>query len=353
MSSNTGDDDDRDQRCDDGGGGNNSGEIMLSSKKECISCVQNNTDNITEGIESVALQDICTCANCGKEGNSDEMNTCNKCKMVKYYNAACKKKHRTKHKKKCEKRVAELHDEQLFKETPPEECTICMLPMPLDSSQVSFQTCCGKLICNGCFYAMEMGEEEKDLCPFCRNPLASSDKEIIKRVKELMDKGNANAFNFFGYACAHGRYNMSRDWTNANESWLKAGELGCADGYFQLGVSYDKGWGVEVDKEKAKHFWELAAMNGNILGRHNLGCIEGMAGNEHRAMRHMIIAAKAGYAGSLDKVKHGFKVGLVTKDEYANTLRAYQKRQLEMKSDERDEAAIVNAEIMRHIRPYV
>ena len=42
------------------------------------------------------------------------MNTCNKCKMVKYCNAACKKKHRTKHKKKCERRVAELHDEQLY-----------------------------------------------------------------------------------------------------------------------------------------------------------------------------------------------------------------------------------------------
>jgi len=77
-----------------------------SSKKECTSCEQNNIDTITEGIDSVALlDDTSTCANCGKEGNSDDMNICNKCKQVKYCNAACKKKHRHKHKKHCERYV--------------------------------------------------------------------------------------------------------------------------------------------------------------------------------------------------------------------------------------------------------
>ena len=48
------------------------------------------------------------CANCGKEGDGDSMNTCNKCDLVQYCNAACKKKHKSKHKKKCERRAAEL-----------------------------------------------------------------------------------------------------------------------------------------------------------------------------------------------------------------------------------------------------
>src|SRR5210317_1594123 len=90
------------------------------------------------------------CASCGKEGGN--LNTCNKCKMVKYCNAACKKKHRSKHKKSCDKRGAELHDEALFREHPPrEECPICFLTLPLDQDQTSFnttfQTCCGKIIC--------------------------------------------------------------------------------------------------------------------------------------------------------------------------------------------------------------
>ena len=65
---------------------------------------------------STADKDVPICANCGKEG-SDINNTCNKCKMVKYCNAACKKKHRHKHKKECEEHVrlaaehaAELHE---------------------------------------------------------------------------------------------------------------------------------------------------------------------------------------------------------------------------------------------------
>ena len=60
--------------------------------------VINDTDNI---------RTITSCANCGKEGG-DSMNTCNKCDLVQYCNAACKKKHKTKHKKKCERRAAEL-----------------------------------------------------------------------------------------------------------------------------------------------------------------------------------------------------------------------------------------------------
>jgi len=51
------------------------------------------------------------------------------------------------------------------------------------------------------------------------------------------------------------------------------------------------------------------------------------------------IAAKAGSKDSLDQVKNGFMQGIVTKDEYANTLRAHQKIQDEIKSDARDKAA--------------
>ena len=53
-----------------------------------------------------SMAPIATCAYCGKEG-SDVNNECNKCNMVKYCNAACKKKHRKKHKKVCERIVSD------------------------------------------------------------------------------------------------------------------------------------------------------------------------------------------------------------------------------------------------------
>jgi len=282
-----------------------------------------------------------TCAACGKEGDSNDMNICNKCKSVRYCNAACKKKHRTKHKKKCDRRVAELYDEKLFKEHPPnEECPICMLPLPLDMSESIFYSCCGKRICNGCIYAMKMSEG-KDLCAFCRTPYATSDEEHIKRIKKLIEKDNPEAYYLLAGCYDAGRYGTPQDYQKANELYLKSGELGCAVAYYNLGNSYMDGEGVEVNMKKAKHYWELAAMKGHVEARSNLGCIEGMAGNHHRAMRHFILAARAGVERSLEGVKEmGFDRGLVAKDEYAHTLRAYHERQKEMKSDERVKAAI-------------
>ena len=104
-------------------------------------------------------------------------------------------------------------------------------------------------------------------------------------------------------------------------------------------MSYQNGDAVEVDMKKAKHYFELAAMGGNVKARTNLSFIEGQAGNHHRAYKHLLIGARAGDDLSLDNVKRGYKYGLITKDEYADTLRVYHERQKEMKSDERDKAA--------------
>ena len=313
-------------------------EEIKSNKEEFTSCELNNVDNITEGIDSVAILDnMSACANCGKEEISDDMNICNKCKMVKYCNAACKKKHRKKHKKVCERRVAELHEERLFKEVEPEECPLCFLPLP-PADQTTVESCCGKRICNGCIFAIGMSDE-KDLCAFCRTPPPSSDEERVKQIKNLMDKGNGVGFYQFASFYARGVYGIPQDFQKVNELFLKAGELGCATAYYNLGVSYDIGEGVEIDMQKARHYYELAAMGGDIDARHNLGCEEWEGGNKQRAMKHYLISARAGHERSMDDVKAGYMKGLVTKDEYANTLRAYHERQKEMKSDQRDKAA--------------
>jgi len=282
-----------------------------------------------------------TCANCGKgEEESNNLKSCAACKLVKYCSRDCQVAHRPQHKKECKKRAAELYDEKLFADLPPRECPICFLPMPLDADKSLFKSCCGKSICLGCIYAMKMSEG-KDLCAFCRMPPPSSAEESIKRLKNLMDKGNGEAIYNLGGHYDEGTLGLPQDYQKANELYLTGGELGCADAYYNLGISYDNGNGVEVDKKKAKYYYELAAMCGHIKARHNLGCSEGAAGNEQRAYRHMIIAARGGSKESLDMVKEGFKQGFVTKDEYANTLRACHERQREMKSKERDTVALI------------
>ena len=140
----------------------------------------------------------------------------------------------------------------------------------------------------------------------------------------------------------YGINGMPQDYQKANELYLEGGELGYALG---------NGRGVEVDQKKAKYYYELAAMCGHIKARHNLGCSERQAGNLHRAIKHMIMAAKAGDEVSLNTVKHCFMQGIVKKDEYANTLRAHQQRKDEMKSDARDKAELALAsDMLRSIR---
>jgi len=318
-------------------------ELQISSGSD-IHSSSTSIDAVTEDFTNMGVTIDSICASCGKEGNSYDMNICNKCKEVKYCNAACKKKHRSKHKKACDRRVAELYEEALFKDHPPnEECPLCLLPLSYESNRSNFMSCCGKVICDGCSYAtmisIGMTSEGKDLCAFCRIPDATTNKEHIRRLKKLMEKGNAEALNHFAGCYSQG-LGVSQDDSKANELWLKAGELGYAAGYYNLGCSYMHGDGVGVDMNKVKHYWELAVRGGNVLARHNLGVTEHETGNQQRAYKHWLIAARAGDKQSIDMVKNGFVDGFITKAEFANTLRAYHDRQKETMSDMRDKAAL-------------
>ena len=294
----------------------------------------------------MSLNEPMMCANCGKgEEGAIDLKFCTACKMVKYCNRDCQIAHRPQHKRACKKRAAELHDELLFKEPPPcEECPICMLPLPLDNNY-RYYACCGKSICDGCIYAMHKATMKKgkkwkeNVCAFCRTP-PRPDEEFIRQLRQLLEKGNASACYELARCYANGKNGLPQDRVKAKELYLKAGEFGCAAAYCNLGYAYHAGDGVEIDKKKSIQFYQLAAMKGDVFARYNLGATELKAGDFHRAYKHFMISARAGYTKSLDLVKHGFMNGHVTKDQYANTLREYQKSQDEMKSDTRDKAVV-------------
>ena len=291
---------------------------------------------------------IVMCANCGKgEEGAIDLKFCTACKMVKYCNRDCQIAHRPQHKKACKKQAAELHDEQLFKEPqPPDECPICCLPLPINLKELSFKTCCGNVICNGCTNAMideavrrgKKNVEEAIICAFCRTPVETSDEEAIRRMNNLIGSSNGDAINAFGGRYAYGTHDVQQDITKANELYLRAGELGCAQGYNNLAQSYGNGRGVNIDKKKGKYYFELAAMNGDVDARVRLFGIEGKAGNRDRAMKHILMAARAGDNEALEKVKEGFMRGIFSKEEYGISLRAYHKRTEEAKSVEREKA---------------
>jgi len=281
------------------------------------------------------------CANCGKEG-SDVTNTCNKCKEVMYCNAACKKKHRKKHKKECERRVAELHDEKLFKQPPPlEDCPICMIRLPYLGAGRTYMSCCGKLFCNGCVHAFRsrITKRKDDVCPFCRTPMPTSVEEDMKRMEKRIKLNDARAIHNLGGFYSEGRFGLPQSRAKALELYHRAAELGYAESYYNIGNAYKFGESVERDEMMALYYWELAAMGGNVNARHNLGCLKGKAGNIDRALKHWMIAVKDGDPDSLKNIKLLYSQGHATKDYYAKALCSYQAYLDEIKSDQRDEAA--------------
>ena len=304
-------------------------------------------DGVCEMLDNMSTADnediISICANCGKEG-SDVTNICNKCKSVKYCNAACKKKHRKKHKKECERRVAELHDEQLFKQPlSKEDCPICMIPLPPLPMATTYMACCGKVICRGCIYAVQKTRNRKrkaTLCPFCRIPAPTSKVEIMERYKKRIDIGDdSTALRNLGCRYRDGEFGLPQSHDKALELWHQAAELGDSTAHFNIGNAYIYGRGVAEDIKKAIHYFELAAMGGNAGARHALGVFEGLDGNHYRAIKHWVIAAGGGDHDSLKAMQGMYTDGHATKDDFETALRSYQAYLDEIRSVQRDEAA--------------
>ena len=290
--------------------------------------------------------DIILCSNCGKgEESAGDLKACTACKMVKYCNRECQIAHRPQHKKACKKRAAELHDEALFKMPPPkEDCPICFLRLPSMDTGRRYYSCCGKTVCSGCIHAVEIMIKGYPLCPFCRTPVPKSDEEGIDMLQKRVEVGDAHGIVNFGCYYSGGLYGLARDHDKAVELWHKAGKLGYANAYHNIGNAYYIGRDVERDGKKADHYYELAAMGGHADARHNLGNSEARAGNWDRAIKHYMIAAGAGQNESVKGIQMLYTNGDATKQDYTKALLAYQEYLEDMRSEQRDQAAVFDDE---------
>jgi len=290
--------------------------------------------------------EVSVCANCGRgEEESHKLKSCTACKLVKCCSRACQIAHQSQHKKECRKRAAELHDEKLFKQPPAaEDCPICFERLPYLNTGSSYYSCCGKVLCSGCIdaplYDDQGNKLDNEKCPFCRVPWPESEEEAVERLKERMEIRDPMAIFNMGCYYRVGINGFPQDYTKALELWRRAADLGCAGAYNNIGCAYDIGEGVEVDKKKAKHYLELAAMAGDVAARRNLGILEEEEkGNMSRAIKHYMLAVRGGDNDSLKQIKQLYSKGYATKEDYTKALQSYQAYIEEIKSVKRDEAA--------------
>ena len=291
---------------------------------------------------TAAARKMC-CASCGiAELDDIALTKCDGCDLTRYCSDECKDDHRPEHEATCKERAAELRDEALFKQ--PEgshhgDCPICCLPLPINPNYKNrLQSCCCKVICNGCSHADNTHQwEEKGqqpTCPFCRHPVPKTQGEAYKNLMKRVEANDPAAMREMGY-----RNSNEGDYEGAFKYLTKAAELGDAHAHYELSIMYLNGDGVEKDEKKETYHLEEAAIRGHASARQHLACCEENNGRIDRAVKHFIIAANLGHDRSIQDLKECYKGGKISKNDFAAALRAHHAAVNETKSPQREAAA--------------
>ena len=247
---------------------------------------------------------------------------------------------KTKEREKALKFNTQADEEELFNDPQWQNCPICSLPLPSEALGSTYLLCCGTKVCGGCVYDMDRkaGGQSRG-CGLCGMPPENSLEEHLERLNTRIDKYNDPlACNYLGVYYKNGNLGLPKDITKAHALWEKGGEMGCREALGNLASAYDEGDGVNYSTKKARYYYELAAMKGDIVSRHNLGCLERREGNNHRAVKHWLISAAQGGKKSLETIQQEIKEGNATQDEYEKALRSYKNAVKMTKSKSREKA---------------
>ena len=296
--------------------------------------------------------DIILCAACGKEEDEDSnLKACTACKMVKYCNRDGQIAHHRQHEKACKKRAAELKEEALFEQPPPnEDCPVCFLPLP-PIGERRYQSCCGKTLCCGCIDAVydRTPSHKIPVCPFCRTPVLTTDEEDLQRLNKRVERNDAKAISMLAGCYVDTKFGFARDINRAIELWTRASALGNITASGLLGDVYNpdvkRTIGVKKDLEKAVDYYSIAARGGHDAARYNLGVLQSNVGNINTGMKHYMIASAQGHDLALQRVKEGYMEGHVTKDDFAKALRAHKDAQDEIQSEQRTKSKLKRGKV--------
>ena len=240
----------------------------------------------------------------------------------------------------------------LFVPPPPtEDCPVCFIPLPRSSiAHITYMVCCGKEMCSACFHescrvlkAKNAKRAEKKLalfeflCPFCRAPKAKSDEDRIRRYEKRAEKGDSYAISLLAVFCRIGCYGLAKDLRRSCALFHRAADLGQTDAMCELGRMYALGVdGVSLDETKGREFLERAAKKGHTKALVNLAALEKGKGRAELELTYLRTAAAAGDGYAVKILWKRFREGAICKDDLEESLRAYQKANEDIRSEERE-----------------
>ena len=195
-------------------------------------------------------------------------------------------------------------------------------------------------LCDGCIFAHRDATDDLGLysCPFCRDPIATSETERLKKTEKRLKRGDSDAFYMIGGYYFEGKPPLKQNRKKGIEMMNQAAELGLEMAHHSLGIAYAVGVGVEKNEKKALYHLRLAAISGILESRHVLG-LATRRGDPNLAYKHFLIAAEAGHDESLKEVKTGYAKGHVEKDAFEKALCGHKAAKNEVTSEPREKAA--------------
>ena len=252
----------------------------------------------------------------------------------------------------------ELEGADLFAPLPPtEDCAVCLVPLPYVNSEVCYQICCGNRICWSCFNenweSVKKQNEEKNAgkkisfaCPFCREPVPTSDDgdEVESAwLQARCLKNDHIALKLMGGHYLSGTLHTPKDELKALDYFIRAVELGSPEACLFIASCYREGKGVTINKERAAFFYRIGALRGDVAARHDIGFTEYNFGNHEIGIRHWKIAAEAGDQDSLDALKKIYNADskwpgkeFISKKCMDSLFRVCHDAQEEVKTEERE-----------------
>jgi len=106
---------------------------------------------------------------------------------------------------------------------------------------------------------------------------------------------------------------QSGDYVTALQEWRPLAEQGDAVVQYNLGVMYEKGWGVLQDYAEAEKWYQLAAEQGNAFAEYNLGVMyekgNGVLQDYAEAVKWYRLAAEQGNASAQNNLGTIYELG--------------------------------------------
>ena len=168
-------------------------------------------------------------------------------------------------------------------------CPICLEEWDVNAGNV-FRVCCCRMVCKSCEDKIGFGA-----CPLCRVPHPETDAEQLAQLRRHVENEVPEALAFLGDAYYSGRMGLVESAKKAAKIWKRAVELGNVDAMRCLGVLYEYGKGVKLDKKKAERLYRMAADRGDAVAQSNFAFLLDAEEKHEEAFRYYALSADQGH----------------------------------------------------------